>query len=189
MMNEVLIVLGIVLIGISYYLIFRKHHKKNGMTFAEIYPLVIEYFAISIISIFFLLIGLGCIARGCTDNDEIGEVIKEFAIGITIISLTILHFVFWIKTHKVDLEKSEREASEIKTSNIAEWIELIAFILIIIASVFNIVKYAQFIDEAEKYSHIGTSVLCIIAAIILLYNMNPLGIKDKIKNKLKKGSK
>ncbi len=188
-MKEILIVLGIALIGLSYYLIFRKHHKKNEMTFAEIYPLVIEYFAISIISIIFLIIGFSCIARGCIDNDEIGEVIKEFGIGITIISLTILHFIFWIKTHKVDLEKLDREEKEVKTNNIAEWIELIAFILIIIASIFNIVKYAQFIDDVEKYSQIGTSVLCIIAALILLYNINPLDIKDKIKGIFKKGSK
>lgn len=188
-MKEVLIIFSIALIGLSYYLIFKEHHKKNEMTFAEIYPLVIEYFVISIISIIFLAIGLGCIARGCTDNDEIGEVIKEFGIGITILSLTILHFIFWIKTHKVDLEKSEREESETKTSNIAEWIELIAFILIIIASIVNIVKYVEFIDEIERYSQIGRSVLCIIASLILLYNINPLEIKDKIKGIFKKGSK
>lgn len=188
-MKEVLIVLGIALIGLSYYLIFRKHHKKNEMTFAEIYPLVIEYFAISIISIMLLAVGIGCIVRGCINNDEIAEVIKEFAIGIIIISLTILHFIFWVKTHKVDLETDKREEKEVKTTNIAEWIELIAFILIIIASIFNIVKYAQFLDETEKFRQISTSVLCILASFILLYNINPLKIKDKVKSILKKGSK
>lgn len=188
-MIEVLIVLGIAIIGVSYYFIFKEHHKKNEMTFAEIYPLVIEYFTISIISIILLGIGLGCIIRGCAYNEEIKEVIKEFTIGIIIISLTIIHFIFWIKTHKVDLEISEREEKETKTSNIAEWIELIAFILIIVASIFNIVKYIQFVEEAEKYKQIGTSILCIIASVILLYNMNPLEVKDRIKGIFKKGSK
>ncbi len=188
-MKEILIVLGIALIGLSYYFIFRGHHKKNKMTFAEIYPLVIEYFAISIISIMLLAVGIGCIARGCINNDEIAEVIKEFAIGIIIISLTILHFIFWVKTHKVDLEVAKREEKEVRTTNIAEWIELIAFILIIIASIFNIVKYAQFLDETEKFRQIGTSILCILASFILLYNINPLKIKDKIKGIFKKGSK
>ncbi|MBO5397847.1 MAG: hypothetical protein J6A36_02805 [Clostridia bacterium] len=184
-MNEVLIVVIIALIGISYYLLFKEHHKRNEMTFDEIYPLVIEYAVISVISILLMFVGVKAIINGYVNNDEIKEVIKELTIGIVTISLVILHFIFWVKKHLVDLSTEVREEEKNTTSRIAEWIEIIAFVLIIAGSIFNIFKYMQFIDEVEKYRQISISVLCIIASVILLNNLNPLNFKDKIKEKFK----
>ena len=78
-----------------------------------------------------------------------------------------------------------KKENEKKTSDIAEWIELIIFITMIIAAIFNIIKYIQFIDMTEKIKQIIGSILIIIASLILLYNLNPLEIKDKIKEKFK----
>lgn len=178
-MIEVLVVLGLIGIGFSYYILFKEHHKKNGMRFDEIYPLIIEYAVISIISIFLLIVGVQCIIEGCVNNDEIYEVIQEFTVGIVIISLTLIHFIFWIKTHRVDYEKSDRDEKEEKTTNIAEWIELIAFVLMIIGSVLNIIKYVQFIDETVKVQQIVISILCIIVSSFLLWKLNPLNIFKK----------
>ena len=184
-MNEVLIVVIIALIGISYYLLFKEHHKRNEMTFDEIYPLVIEYAVISVISILLMFVGVKAIINGYVNNDEVKEVIKELTIGLVTISLVILHFIFWVKKHLVDLSTEVREEEKNTTSRIAEWIEIIAFVLIIAGSIFNIFKYMQFIDEVEKYRQISISVLCIIASVILLNNLNPLNFKDKIKEKFK----
>lgn len=184
-MNEVYIILGLVVIGISYYLLFKEHHKRNEMTFSEIYPLVIEYAVISIISIILLIVAGNCIIQAYTNPDEIKEVVKELLIGFTIISLVIIHFIFWVKKHKRDIPKSDREEIEEETANIAEWIELIVFIAMIIMSIFNIIKYIQFIDPIEKVRQIAISILIIISAIVLLYNLNPVEIKDKIKSKFK----
>lgn len=184
-MNEVLIVVIIALIGISYYLLFKEHHRRNEMTFDEIYPLVIEYAVISVISILLIFFGVKSIINGYVNNDEVKEVIKELTIGLVTISLVILHFIFWVKKHLVDLSTEVREEEKNTTSRIAEWIEIIAFVLIIAGSIFNIFKYMQFIDEVEKYRQISISVLCIIASVILLNNLNPLNFKDKIKEKFK----
>lgn len=184
-MGEAIVVLGLIIIGVSYYLLFKEHHKRNEMTFSEIYPLVIEYLVMCIISGILLVVAINCIITGYTYTDEIKEVIKELAIGFSIIILVIIHFIFWVKKHRIDLDKSEREAEEKRTADIAEWIELIVFIAMIIAAIFNIIKYVQFIDVTEKIKQIVGSILIIIASIVLLYNLNPLGIKDKIKSKFK----
>ena len=184
-MNEVGIILGLIIIGLSYYLLFKEHHKRNEMTFSEIYPLVIEYVVMSIISVILLIIGVNCIITGYTYTDEIKEVIKELFLGFSIIILVILHFIFWVKKHRKDLDFTEREIEEKKTADIAEWIELIVFIAMIIAAIFNVIKYIQFIDITEKIRQIIGSILIIIASLILLYNLNPLQIKDKIKGKFK----
>lgn len=186
---EVLILVGIFIMGLSYYFIFREHHKRNEMTFSEIYPIVIEYMVTCIMSVIFLAIGVSAIRQGYVNNDEVSEVIKELTTGIIIISLVIIHFVFWVKKHLQDIPKEVREVEAEKTNNIAEWIELIAFIGIIVISIFNIFKYMQFIDPSEKYKQIGYSVIYIFSSILVLYKLNPLQIKDKIRSKLKKGSK
>lgn len=181
-MLEVGFVIVIALIGISYYLLFKEHHKRNEMTFSEIYPLVIEYAVVCIISGLLLFIGVSALINGYVNHDEIKEVIKELTVGLVIISLVILHYIFWVKRHRQDLDTEVREEDERKTSHIAEWLEIIIFILVIVASIYNIVKYMQFLDEVEKYRQIAISILCIISAFILINNLNPLKIKDKIKS-------
>lgn len=184
-MLEVGMVIVIVLIGVSYYLLFKEHHKRNEMTFSEIYPLVIEYAVMCVISILLLVFGVSSVINGYVNNDEVREVIKELTVGLVTISLVIIHFIFWVKRHRQDLNVEVREEDEKKTSHIAEWIEIIVFVIIIIASICNIIKYAQFIDTVEKYRQISISILCIIASCILINNLNPLKIKDKIKEKFK----
>lgn len=185
-MGEVAVIAIIAIVSLSYYLIFKEHHKRNEMNFSDIYPLFIEYTVMSIISILLLVFGIGSVINGYTNNDEIVEVIKELTVGLVTISLVVLHFIFWIKKHLIDIDTEVKEAEEKHTSNIAEWIEIILFILVIIGSIFNIFKYIQFIDEAVKYKQLSISVLCIIASVILLRNLNPLNINQKIKNMFKK---
>lgn len=179
--NEPIILIAFAIIGVSYYLLFAEHHKRNKMQFGEIYPLVINYFVLSLISIFIFFFGIDCVLTGYVYNDEIAEVIKELILGFTIIILVILNFIFYTKKHKIDLIQEEREAKEEKTAKIAEWIQLIIFLLLIIVPIFNIFKYINFIDKMIKYKQIVSSLICIISAIVLMYNLNPLDIRNKIK--------
>ena len=81
-MGEVGFIIIIATIGLSYYLLFKEHHKRNEMKFSEIYPLFIEYAVMSVISILLLVFGMGSVINGYTNNDEIVEVIKELTVGI-----------------------------------------------------------------------------------------------------------
>ena len=152
------------------------------MNFSEIYPLVINYLALYFISIIILCFGIDRVITGYIYHDELAEVIKELIIGFSIISVVIINFIFYVKKHRIDLIESDREENEKQTKHIAEWIEIIIFLLLILFSIFNIGKYISFIDKTEKYKNIITSILCICASIFLLYNLNPLDIKDKIKS-------
>lgn len=188
-MGEIGFIVIITIISLSYYLLFKEHHKRNEMKFSEIYPIFIEYAVMSVISILLLVFGVGSVINAYTNNDEIVEVIKELTVGLVTICLVILHFIFWVKKRRVDLDFEVREVEENRTSNIAEWIEIIVFVLVIIGSIFNIFKYIQFIDETVKYKQLSISVLCIFASVILLRNMNPLNINQKIKEIFNRANK
>ena len=180
--NEVSVVLFLLLCLCSYYFIFKEHHKRNKMKFHEIYPLVINYLILCIISFFVLLFGIDRVLTGYVYNDEISEIIQEFVTGFAIISVVIINFIFYIKKHKVDLIQEEREEQEEKDSKIAEIIELVILVLTFILPIFNIFKYINYIDPAEKIRHICGGILFMIISVFLLFSLNPLDIKGKMKN-------
>lgn len=179
--TEEIILIYLVFIGLLYYVLFAKHHKKNKLTFSEIYPLIINYLCVAIISTFVFLFGMDCVLTGYIYNDEISEVVKELFLGLTAISIVILNFIFYVKKHRVDFIESERKENEKRDNYIGEWVQILIFSLMILIPLFNIFKYINFIDKAQKYRQIFGSVLCIVSSIYLLYNLNPLDIKGKIK--------
>ena len=179
--NEITIVIFLVICLISYYFIFKKHHKKNKLKFHEIYPRVINYIILCIISFFVILFGIDRVFTGYIYNDEIYEIIKEFITGFAIISVVIINFIFYIKRNRVDLIQEEREAQDIKDSKIAEIIEIIIFLLMFILPIINIFRYINYIDKEEKIRQIVFGVLFMITSAFLLFSMNPLDIRGKIK--------
>lgn len=187
--NEYTISIFFIVCLISYYFIFREHHKKNEMKLHEIYPLVINYLILCIISFLVLVFGIDRVLTGYVYNDEIYEVIKEFITGFSIISVVIINFIFYIKRHKKDLNKEEREENDKKTLEIAEIIEFILFLIMFIAPIVNIFRYINFADKTEQIRQIGGGILFMIVSAFLMFNMNPLDIKGKIKELFKKKDK
>lgn len=179
--KQITVIPFLVICLISYYFLFKEHHKKNELKFHEIYPLVINYLILCIISFLVLMFGVDRVLTGYVYNDEISEVIKEFITGFAIISIVIINFIFYIKKHRVDLVQEEREEEEKKTANIAEIIELVLLIAMIIAPTINIFRYINFIDKTEQLRQIGGGILFIVISIFLLFSLNPLDIRGKIK--------
>ena len=171
----------IVICLISYYLIFREHHKRNKLKFHEIYPLVINYLIICIISFFVVLFGVDNIFTGYKYYEEIFELIKQLIIGITIISLVIINFIFYIKRHKVDLIIEERKAQDVKDSKIAEIIEIVVLTVMFILPIFNVFRYIKYWNNFEKIKYIFGGILFMIISAFLLFSLNPLNIRDKVK--------
>lgn len=184
--SQITVIPFLVICLISYYFIFKEHHKKNEMKFHEIYPLVINYLILCIISFLVLIFGIDRVITGYVYNDEIYEVIQEFITGFAIISIVIINFIFYIKKHKQDLVQEEREEEEKKTTNIAEIIELVLLIAMFIIPIFNIFKYINFIDKTEQIRQIFGGVLFMVISVFLMFSLNPLDIKGKIKNLFKK---
>ena len=184
--NQFFVIVFLAVCLISYYFIFRVHHKKNELKFFEIYPLVINYLILCIISFFVLLFGIDRVLTGYVYNDEIYEVLKEFITGFTIISVVIINFIFYIKKHTEDLIQEEREENEKQTSNIAEIIEFVLLILMFIVPIFNIFKYINYIDKTEQIRYICGGFLFMAITAFLMLKLNPLDIKGKICKILKK---
>lgn len=184
--NQFSVILFLVVCLISYYFIFKEHHKKNQFKFHEIYPRVINYLILCIISFFVLLFGIDRVFTGYVYNDEIYEVIKEFVTGFAIISAVIINFIFYIKRNKVDLVQEVRDAQDEKDSKIAEIIEIVIFSLMFIVPLFNIFRYINYIDKLERTRQIVFGILFMIMSVFLLFSMNPLNIRGKIKNIFRK---
>lgn len=176
----------IIIMAVTYFLLFKEHHKRNKMEFFEIFPLLINYFVLFIISFFLLLYGLDTLLTGYVYNEEIYEVIKELATGIIIISLVILNFIFYVKKHNQDLVQEVREEKKKKDLKLGEWSEIIVFLIVIGMSIYNIYTYSQYIDESLKYRQTIGAVLCIVVTLFLWYNLNPLDTAEKFKDLFKK---
>ena len=184
--NEFSVIIFLVICLISYYFIYKEHHKRNNLKFHEIFPRVITYLILCIISFFVLLYGIDIVFTGYVYNDEIYEIIKEFITGFAIISVVIINFIFQIKKNKADLIQEEREAQDAKDSKIAEIMEIVIFSLMFILPIFNIFRYINYIDKAEKIRQIVFGILFMITSAFLLFTMNPLDIKGKIKKIFRK---
>lgn len=184
--NEFSIILFLAICLCSYYFIFKEHHKRNELKFHEIYPLVINYLILCIISFFVLLFGVDRVLTGYVYNDEISELMQELVTGFAIISIVIINFIFYIKRHKVDFIQEEREEQEAKDSKIAEIIELVILMIMFILPIFNIFKYINFIDKTEKIRQISSGILFMIVSGFLLFSLNPLDIKGNMKKIFKK---
>lgn len=184
--NEFSVIIFLVICLISYYFIYKEHHKRNKLKFHEIFPRVITYLILCIISFFVLLYGIDIVFTGYVYNDEIYEIIKEFITGFAIISVVIINFIFQIKKNKADLIQEEREAQDAKDSKIAEIIEIVIFSLMFILPIFNIFRYINYIDKAEKIRQIVFGILFMVTSAFLLFTMNPLDIKGKIKKIFRK---
>ena len=167
---------------ISYYILFKDHHKRNELKFYEIYPLVIKYIILCIFSVFLIIFGISRIMEGYVYNEEIYEVIAEFAVGFTTIIVVILNFIFYVKRHRVDLVQEEREADAENTNNIAEIIEFVLLIGMIIISIFNMYREINLKDITNQLNELFTSIMLIVASVFLMFTLNPLDVKGKVKN-------
>ena len=66
--NLMTLLLGmyLILIGVAYYLIFHKHHKRNKVELDELVSLVTKFYSLTMLSTIFICIGLSCIVATAT---------------------------------------------------------------------------------------------------------------------------
>ena len=176
----------LMLIGVLYYIIFHKHHKRNEIEFSELISLVTKFYTLTIITIIMIAIGIYCIILSNSYKEDRTQVITGVSLGIIIISGTIIHYIFYIKRHLVDYEQVEREMVKKRILQIGEILELIFFIIFITMPIWRIPKFIEiFSNRKELIIELLRAFGLSIASIILLFALNPLNIKQKIKSLLK----
>ncbi len=182
--NITTIGIGIYLIalGIFYYVIFHKHHKRNKVEFNELISLLTKYYSLSIISTLLIILGLQCFIFAKQSSYDRNEVILYILTGILIISASLINYIFYIKRNLKDYNPVTREHNKKVTLKIGEVLELIIFVIFMLAPIWRIPVFIDLFDnKKEMIKEIVKTFLLSIAAIILLFNLNPLNIKEKLK--------
>jgi len=191
-MDSFTIVVGIILIliGVLYYAIFHKHHKKNEVDFSELISLLTKFYSLTIMSMIMIILGVYCIISANSYKEDRTQVIMGVVLGIGIISGTIINYIFYIKKNLKDYEPVERELVKKRMIQVGEILELIFFIIFMTMPIWRIPK---FIDVFENTKQLIIELLrafgLSIASIILLFSLNPINIKQKIDNFLNKEKK
>ena len=183
--NIVTLGLGIYLIalGIIYYCIFHKHHKRNKVELDELISLITKFYTLTTFSIIAIIIGIVCIINANQFKDTRSDVITAVFLGIIIITIAIINYVFYIKRNLKDLEQEQREAAKKHIAKVGEILQLIFFIIFILMPIWRIPVFIEVIEnKKELIIELVRSFGLSIASIILLNSINPVDIKGKIKN-------
>lgn len=182
--NFVTILFGIymIAIGVAYYFIYHKHHKKNKIEFDELITLVTKFYVTTIITTIAIALGIACIIGANAFKYDRTELIFSIFFGIGIITIAIINFVFYIKRSLKDLDLEIREKVRKATIKIGEVLELIFFIIFITMPLWRIPKFIEVIDDKKELIKelVRAFGLC-IAALFLLNALNPVDIKGKVK--------
>lgn len=190
--NHITIIVGIyiIVLGIIYYLIFHKHHKRNKVELSELVSLLTTYYSLSVISTLLIAFGIYCFAIAHEYNYDRADVIMYLITGILIISFTIINYIFYIKRNLVDYNQTIREMNKKAALKVGEVLEFIIFTIFIFTPIWRIPAFiGLFDDKKEMFIEILKSFLLTFGSIILLINLNPLDVKNgfkKIRDKKKK---
>ena len=171
----------LVFCGVLYYIIFRKHHKKNKIELFELITLVSKFFATTTITLIVIALGIKCIISANEYKDNRFDVITYLSFGIFIISMSIINYIFYIKRSLVDLNPEVREANKKATIKVSEILEIIIFTIMLLMPIWKIPAFIElWSNKKDVILEILKSFGVSICSIILMYNLNPLKIRDKI---------
>ncbi len=186
--NLMTLLLGmyLILIGVAYYLIFHKHHKRNKVELDELVSLVTKFYSLTMLSTIFICIGFSCIVATATVKYDRREVIIYILAGIAIISITIINYIFYIKKALRDYDQNVRQANKKRTLKIGEVLLFVFLLLFMLMPIWQIPRFMEIEETKTLIIEIAKSIGVSIASIFLLFMLNPIDIKERISNKFKK---
>lgn len=126
-----------------------------------------------------------CIIDAYSYRDERIEVISRVVLGIIIVSVTIINFIFYLKRNLQDMNQEIIEENKKRTMKIGEVLELIFFTIFLFTPIWRIPSFINIFEKSELIVEIGKSIFLSFLSIILLYNLNPVDIKDKVRRFIK----
>ncbi len=134
-----------------------------------------------------ILFGGFCIIDAYNYRDERIEVISRILLGIIIASVTIINFIFYLKRNLQDMNQEIKEENKKRTMKIGEILELIFFTIFLFTPIWRIPNFIKLHESSELIVEIGKSIFLSFLSIILLYNLNPMNIKCRFKEFIKRG--
>lgn len=168
----------LILLGVLYYLIYHKHHKRNQVEFFELVELVTKFYVRTILLLVLLGISAGFVGMAIKFQEERTDVISYVAVAIIIASLSIINYRNYIIISLMDYDMEVREENNERKLKIGEVLEVICFIICILAPVWRIPGFIEvFEDKAKLILEIIKSFGISIGGLVLMFSQNPMNIK------------
>ena len=186
--NIVTLAFGIylIIIGVVYYFIFHKHHKRNKIELDELLGLVTKFYTLTMLATVMIFVGISCIIGANEYKDDRTQVIANVLAGIVVISITIINYVFYIKRNLKDLVQEEREQVRKNTLKVGEVLILIFLVIFILMPIWRIPKFIEIFENKKVFvQEIFQTFILVIASLVLLFALNPLDIKGKFDRNVK----
>jgi len=178
-----LLIYMIICIG-SYYLIFNKHHKRNNLKDFEILKSFTNYFVTLSMTVVVMFIGIQFFKEASNNLDDRNTEITFLVWAILIITGAICNFIFFIKRNLKDLDPAIRISYEKRMMKTAEILEIICFGLFIFMPLWLKVPLKIAYADGDKQlfaKYLAASIISPFTSIFLLYQLNPLDIRNRVK--------
>jgi len=178
-----LLIYMIICIG-SYYLIFNKHHKRNNLKDFEILKSFTNYFVTLSMTVVVMFIGIQFFKEASNNLDDRNTEITFLVWAILIITGAICNFIFFIKRNLKDLDPAIRISYEKRMMKTAEILEIICFGLFIFMPLWLKVPLKIAYTDGDKQlfaKYLAASIISPFTSIFLLYQLNPLDIRNRVK--------
>ena len=178
-----LLIYMIICIG-SYYLIFNKHHKRNNLKDFEILKSFTNYFVTLSMTVVVMFIGIQFFKEASNNLDDRNTEITLLVWAILIITGAICNFIFFIKRNLKDLDPAIRISYEKRMMKTAEILEIICFGLFIFMPLWLKVPLKIAYTDGDKQlfaKYLAASIISPFTSIFLLYQLNPLDIRNRVK--------
>lgn len=173
----------------TYYFIFHKHHKRNKVEEFELVELFTNYFVTLSMSILIFAVGIYFFKVAYDVLYDRALMIKYIIIAIAIISGVIINFYFYIKRNLKDFNPEARVNYKNRVIRVGEILELVCFSILALMPLWrinNLIILYRFNEREEFLETLFFSFVMTIVSVFLLYNLNPLDIREKIKDKFGK---
>lgn len=168
----------LILLGVIYYLIFHKHHKRNKVELFELVELVTRFYVRTIVLILLLLVSAYFIFLAVYFQEDRNDTISYILLAIIIASISIINYRAYIKASLLDYEIEIRKETNRRTLKIGEILEVICFIICILAPVWRIPGFIEVFGDKPKLTiEIIKSFGISIGGLVLLFALNPMNIK------------
>ena len=182
----------LILLGIVYYIIFHKHHKRNHIELFELVELVTKFYVRTILLVVLLAVSAYFIMLGVYLQEERSDTITCIVIAIIIASFSIISYRKYIKLSLIDYDMEIRAENNQRKLKVGEVLEVICFIICILAPIWRIPYFIEIFDDSFKLAlEIIKSFAISIGGLILIFALNPMNIKrffveEKIEEPVKK---
>ena len=174
--------LYVIALGVIYYLLFHKHHKRNKIDFSELITLVTRFYTRTTIAIILVVAGGYCIIVANDYRENRSEVVANIVFGIAIISPTIINYIFYLRESLRDPNPEIREQNKKATIKIGEILELIIFSIFILMPIWCIPHFINLVPRRDELIKEVIIVFAIsFSSLFLMYALNPMDIKGKFK--------